>query len=120
MTPAELRAALLTLLSSQLGTYKNASGTSMGPAVRVGEPPSDWTASGLEIIIDPSLNFDNRGLHQHTAIVTEIPVRVIPRGADGTLAVTRITQRFNATNPTQVPANERLGILTQYTLHIRS
>jgi len=120
VTPQELRAALATLLADLLGTYKTPQGTTV-PACRVGDPPPDWTATGVEVIVDPALEFDNRPLHQHTAVITEIPVRVVQHGTGSPSAVAaRIAQRFNATNPTQVPANERLGILAQYTLRVRS
>lgn len=121
MTPAQLRTALAALLASQLGTYKTGNGTSMGAAIRVGNPPSDWVATGLEVIIDPSPEYANEPLHQHTAVATETVVRVIPRDS-GTaqVAVTRICQRFETTNPLTIPANEALGILTQYTLRIKA
>lgn len=119
MTPRQLTDLLAEVLSDLLGTYKRPDGGTQA-AIFLGEPPSDWNATGLEVRVDPSVEFDNRSLHQHTAIVTEIPVRVIPRGGSGTEAVTRISQRFDATNPRTVPSNERLGILKTYTLQVRS
>src|SRR5690606_6750437 len=113
--------ALAALLASQLGTYKTGKGTSMGAAIRVGNPPSDWIATGLEVIIDPSPEYTNEPLHQRTAVVTETPIRVIPRGSGtGQAAVTRTCQRFETTNPLAITANEALGILTQYTLRIKA
>lgn len=121
MTPAQLVTILKTLLSDVLGTYTSSGGTSLGSACRVGEPPADQQVTGLEVIVDVSPEFDNEPLHAHTAIGLEFPVRVIPRGsASGQVAVTRICQRFQTSNPVTVPANERLGILTQYTLRVRS
>ncbi len=120
MTTAQLRAALATLLTAQLGTYTTGNGTSMGAALRVGNPPSDWTASGTEVIIDPSLDISNEPLHTRSNVNTEIPVRVIDRDGKGPAAVTRICQRFETTSPLKIPANESLGILAQYTLRIRS
>lgn len=120
MTPAELRTALATLLSAQLGTYKmpNAATT---PAIYVGEPPSDWIATGLEVRIEPLADLDVQYVHAGEGIGLEYRVVLIPRNATNALtALKRIVQRFDATSPRTVPANERLGILQQYTLTIRS
>lgn len=121
MTPVQLTAALKVLLADVLGTY-NLPGMPPLPAIYTDDPPSGWPpATGLEVIVSSSEEFTNESLHQHTAVIGEIPVRVIPRSSgSGAAAVKRICQAFDATNPTTVPGNERLGILTQYTLRVRS
>ena len=120
MTPAQLRAQLELYLSDLLGEYR-VPGLPPIPAIYVDDPPSDWVVTGLEVIVSSSEEFTNQGLHQHTAVITEIPVRVIPRASgSGAAAVKRIAQAFHTTNPTTVPGNESLGILTQYTLRVRS
>lgn len=120
MTPAELRAALATLLSTQLGTYALPNGGTT-PAIYVGEPPADWVASGLEVRIEPLADLDVQFVHSGEGIGLEYRVTLIPRNATHALtAVQRVVQRFDTTTPRTVPANERLGILTQYTLTIRS
>jgi hypothetical protein len=120
MTPTQLRAALATLLSAQLGTYKLPNGLTT-PAIYVGEPPADWIATGLEVRIEPLADLDVQFVHAGEGIGLEYRVVLIPRSATHALtAIRRVVQRFDTTPPRTVPANERLGILQQYTLTIRS
>ena len=122
MTPAELRAALVTRLSGLLGTYARP-GTSTTPAIYVGEPPSDWLATGLEARVEPHPDLDLTRVHSGTRLTREYRVRLIDRGAasaNALTAVERIAQSFDTTPPVAIPANERLGIPQQYTLTIRS
>lgn len=120
MTPAQLRTKLATLLAGQLGTYSQG-GQSRGPALVVGEPPSDYRATGLEVRIDPNGEFDNRPVHAGTSVVIEIPIRFVQHGPGSIqAAVIRACQALNATNPTSIPPNESLGILAQYTARVRS
>ena len=120
MTPAQLRAALATLLSAQLGTYKLPNGLTT-PAIYAGEPPSDWIATGLEVRIEPLADLDVAFVHSGEGIGLEYNVRLIPRTATHALtAVKRVVQRFDTTSPRTIPANERLGILQQYTITVRS
>lgn len=120
MTNAELRAALAALLTTQLGTYTRPSGSTT-PAIWVGDPPSDWVASGVEVRIDPAPEYANEALHAHTLVAHETPVRVVAHGSgDAAAVVDRICQRFETSNPVFVPPSEALGVLAQYTLRIRS
>jgi hypothetical protein len=120
VTPAQLRAAIAALLATQLGTFKLPNGTTT-PAVYVGDPPPDWIATGLEVRIEPLAEFDVTPTHAGEGIALEYRVALIPRSATNVVtAVRRLVQRFNTTAPRVVPANERLGILQQYTLTIRS
>jgi hypothetical protein len=120
VTPTQLRAALAALLATQLGTFKLPNGTTT-PAIYVGEPPSDWIATGLEVRIEPLADLDVQYVHSGAGIGLEYRVTLIPRNALHALAaVRRVVQRFDTTTPRTVPANERLGILQQYTLTIRS
>lgn len=122
MTPAQLQTKLTALLANQLGTYRRSNGSTL-PAVRFGEPDEKWTCSGLEVMIEAAPEYDNAQLHASTAVVHEWVVRFIPHDADMPkvrLAVDRVCQAFNASNPTTVPKNQVLGIETQYALRIRS
>lgn len=120
MTPAELRTRLLALLTTQLGIYTLPSGATT-PALYVGEPPSDWIPSGLEVRVEPLAGFDVAFVHSGEGIGLEYEVRFIPRDATSAVtAVKRVVQAFDTTTPRTIPANERLGVLQQYTLTIRS
>lgn len=120
MTPAQLRAALLALLTNQLGVYTLPGGATL-PAIYVGEPDSDWIATGLEVRIEPLADLDLAFVHSGVGIGLEYNVRLIPRNATHALAaVQRVVQAFDTSTPRTVPANETLGVLQQYTLTIRS
>lgn len=121
MTPQQLAAQLELVLSDDLGTYTaGKEKLPRGPAIFVGHPPSDYRATGLEVIVDPNGEFDNRSLHTSTLVVTEIPVRFIQHGPDPIrAAVIRACQALNLTNPTSIPPNEQLGILAQYVARAR-
>lgn len=123
MTPAALRTALAALLADVLGTYTEGS-TSRGPAITVGEPKASWRAAGLEVRIEPAPEFANEPLHTHTAIATEVPVRLVAHGPGAitatVTAVTRLSQAYLTSNPAFIPANESLDIPAQYTLRVRS
>jgi len=123
VTPVALRTALAVLLADVLGTYAEGS-TSRGPAITVGEPKASWRATGLEVRIEPAPNFENEPLHTHTAIVTELSVRLVAHGSAAisktVTAVTRLTQAYLTTSPTFVPANESLDFPAQYVLRVRS
>jgi hypothetical protein len=120
VTPAQLRARLLTLLAAQLGTYKTTNGSTT-PAIYVGEPPSDWRATGLEVRIEPLPELDLAFVHQGVGVGLQHRVTLIPRNAThASTAVQRVVRAFDTTTPRTIPANEALGVLQQYTLTIRS
>ena len=112
MTPQELRAALATLLEDLLGTHKTKEGTTF-PACRVGGPPGDWTATGLEVIVEREPDQSNRPLQggEHNLSET-LTVHLTAHGSGSpAAAVRRIARRYPDASVTRVPANERLGIL---------
>lgn len=121
MTAAELKTYLTSLLAGQLGTYSTGA-----PAIHVGEPPSDITATGLEVRIEPIPEWDNRVVHHGVAVQVERQVRLTPHGSDPLLpgkveaAVRRIVTALNTSNPRTVPQNESLGILQSTTILVRS
>jgi hypothetical protein len=120
MTPATLRAALATLLAAQLGTYRLPNGTTT-PAIYVGNPPSDWVATGLEVIIEPVPDLALSRVHAGVGVGREFRVTLIPRSATTVqAAVERIVRAYETSTPRLVPTNERLGITQQVTLTIRS
>jgi len=124
VTPTTLRSALAALLAGQLGTYTTPSSSNPPAALYVGNPPSDWRATGLEVIISATPEFATEPLHQHTSVGTEVPVRFVAHGeaaqAALTTAVTRVSQRFLTSNPQPMPPNESLGIPAQVILRVRS
>ena len=112
MTPAELAAALRTFLGDLLGTHKTKEGTTF-PACRVGDPPPDWTAEGLEVIVEREPDQSNRPLQggEHNLAET-LTVHLTAHGSGSpAAAVRRIVRRYPDASVTRVPANERLGIL---------
>lgn len=119
MTPAALRTALAGLLSDQLGTYTLPNDATVD-AIYVGEPPSDWTASGLEVVIAIDPDFANTPLQngEHNLAETNL-VRLVQHGS-GSLAaaVRRVARRFPNCSVRDVPSNERLGILNQSVITI--
>jgi hypothetical protein len=120
MTATELRDDLATRLSDVLGTYTWPNGQSRA-AINLGRPPSDATAHGVEVLVETVPEYDNRALHQHTAIVREHTVRVIAHGSgDAATVVERICQAYDATNPTQVPALESLGVIAHVVVRVRA
>ena len=112
MTPQELRAALATLLADLLGTHTTKEGTTF-PACRVGDPPADWTAEGLEAIVEREPDQANTPLQAGEFTLREtLTVRLIAHGSGSpAAAVRRVVRRFPDAAVTRVPANERLGIL---------
>lgn len=121
MTPAQLRTRLAALLSAQLGTFRRPNGATE-PAVYVGEPPHTWTASGLEVRIEPIPEYELSRVHRGLGITREYQVRFIPHEGTTTTqaAVERVLHAFDTTNPSVIPQNEALGILQQLVLRVRS
>jgi hypothetical protein len=108
------------LLASQLGSYALPNGSTT-PAIYAGEPPADWRASGLEVRIEPMPDIALTRVHTGVGLEREFRVTLIPRDtATAQVAVEKIAQAYETTTPRTVPSNERLGILTQYSLLIRS
>lgn len=121
MTPAQLFAALSTLLSDVLGTYKEGSVT-RGKAIRVGEPPADYRASGLEVRITPDPDFANTPLQGNESNLAEtLIVRVVahaPGPSKVSQAVRRIVRSYSDASVATIPANEGLSILHQVVIRI--
>lgn len=122
MTPAQAKTALAALLADQLGAYTWPNGSSRA-AINLGEPPSDATASGLEVIVDDTPEYALRGRHNGTLVNREVVVRFIPHNATATTvsaAVERVAAAYWTSSPVTIPASEQLGIGKQYTLRILS
>jgi hypothetical protein len=118
MTAQALRAKLAALLTAQLGTYTTPSGTT--PAVWIGDPPTDWTVTGLEAIIEPDPDLDNIPLKgQHSAVLAARTVRLALHGP-GYLepAARRVLQAFPDAAVTRIPAVLQHGILSQVRIDI--
>lgn len=120
MTPATLRAALAILLTDQLGTYTSPDGSTR-PAIYAGDPPSDWSATGLEVRIEPLPELRVTRAHAAVGLTRDFHLYLIPRdSAHAQAALERLVQAYETTQPVTVPAIEGLGILQQYSVHIRS
>lgn len=120
MTPAQLRAALASMLSDLLGTFTTPTGTVL-PAIWVGEPPSDYTVTGLEARISSVPDFDATALQGDESNLAETHlVRLVAHEttAKMTSAVRRIVRSHGDASVTTVPANERLSILAQVVIRI--
>lgn len=121
MTPAQLRSRLVALLADQLGTYKPPGTSTTFPAIYVGEPPSDWTASGLEARIGPVPDFHNTPLQNAEHNLEEtLLVRLVqhPGSNNLTTATRRVARAFTDAATTRIDGNEELGILDQVTIRI--
>lgn len=120
MTLAQLHAALKSLLTSYLGTYKRPKGNDIA-AIWSGEPPSSYKASGLECRIKAIPNKTKTDLHSGVAITDRYRVRLVEHGNDPVklnAALEAVMHRFETSNPTHVDANERLDLLEQVSLDI--
>ena len=121
MTPAQLRAALATLLADVLGTYSVPNVPGATPAIRVGNPPSDWTVTGVEAIIGTTPDMDNTPLYgaEHNLAETHL-VRLVQHGTPGKLsqATRRVVRAYSDSTVTRIDGNERLGILDQVIIRI--
>jgi len=119
VTPVQLTAALKALLVNLLGTYA-APGLPSTSAIYLGNPPSDWTATGLEVIVSLDPDFDNTALYgpesnlEQTHIVRLVAHGPVPLAP----AVTRIVRKYSGASTATVPGNERLGILNQIIIRI--
>lgn len=119
MTTAELRTILAASLSALLGTYTDKDGSTF-PAIYVGNPPSAWTPSGLEVRISIVPDLDQTPAYVTGAVMETHRVRLVSHGApDNTLAALRkILSRWPTAQARSIDANEALGILAQHTITI--
>ncbi len=121
MTPAALRTTLTGMLSDILGVYQQPNGSST-PAIWAGEPPSDWTAQGLEVRLPIVPNLDQQPAYHTGFVSAEYPVRVVSHGepASHETAVRRILSRWADATATTIPADEGLGVLAQTIITIKT
>jgi hypothetical protein len=115
MNVGQLRQLLTALLRPYLGTFNNGQ-----PAIYVGEPPASWTAQGLECNIPYLPEITQVPAYQTGAITETFSVRLISHGQPmyQRAAVRAILSRWPDAQATEVPANERLGILSQHVVTI--
>lgn len=118
MTTSELKTILSTMLTAQLGEY--ASGDWTTPAISEGEPPSAWTVTGLEVVIDVIPELRQVPAYARGAVVETHRVRIISRGAlvETHAALRRILARWPTAQARAIPPNERLGVLSQHSITI--
>lgn len=114
MNQKALRLELLTLLTDLLGEFKRP-GTSSIPAIYVGEPPSEFVASGLECNIKRLPRMNLSPLQNNEAELRRtFEVRLIEHsGTDLEKAVLVLARRFKDAEIRQIDASERLGVLSQ-------
>lgn len=114
MTAVQLRAKLAALLATDLGTYTLPAGGTT-PAIWVGNPPSDYTVSGLECVIEPDPTLDTLPSHGRAAsIASTYRVRLVHRsGGSTTAAARKLVSAFPLARVTQIGANLTLGITAQ-------
>ena len=119
MTAADLRSILATSLSGLLGTYTDKDGSTY-PAIYVGNPPSSWTATGLECRIGIVPDMDQTPAYVTGAITETHRVRLVSHGAPiNTLpALRKVLSRWSTAQAREIPPNEELGILAQHTITI--
>jgi len=119
VTAAELRTILTGSLSALLGTYSDTDGSTY-PAIYVGNPPSAWTATGLEVRISIVPDLDQTPAYVTGAITETHQVRLVSHGAPtNTLpALRKILSRWSTAQAREIPPNEELGILAQHTITI--
>lgn len=119
MTTSELRTILAAMLTSELGTYTLRDGTTTAAAITVGEPPGGATVTGMEVRIASVPEFTVTPAYQRSGVQEVYGVRVISHDAapsDILSTVRKVLSRWSTASVTEVPANERLGIL--YTANI--
>lgn len=120
MTPAQLRTILSALLTDLLGTYTFPGAATKQPAINVGQPHADITATGLECIINPDKSVDSTPLLNNEVEIHEaIHVRLVKHGSGAIgAAARRIHVRFPEAVSRTVPANVEAGILESRTIII--
>ena len=118
-TVAELRAILAAMLADLLGDYTTPSGHTL-PAIRVGDPPSDYRVSGLECRIAKVPTVDQVPAYQAGSLSQTHRVRLVSHGNDDNqfAALKLISSRWPDVSFQAIPANESLGILSQHTVDI--
>lgn len=120
MTPDDLQALLATMLTGLAGEYRTKTGRTY-PAVRVGEPPGTWTPHGLEVRIDAIPDLRQVPAYGRGALLETHQVRLVNHGGDPAhayAALRRILSRWPDAQARAIPANERLGVLSQHTITI--
>lgn len=124
MTPAQLQVALAALLSDLLGEYTTGEQRiPRGPAIRVGEPPSDYRATGLEVRIGGHPDMTNTPLYGTESNLAEtLLVRLVQHGNPSNLtrATRRVVRAYSDASVTRIDGSEQLGILDQVVIHIPS
>lgn len=119
MTAAELRTILAAMLADLLGDYTTKSGATLA-AIYVGDPPSDYTVSGLECRIPIVPTVTNNSAYARGFVGEVFTVRLVSHGAPSNqlAALRKIASRWADAQIAEVPANETLGILSQHTISI--
>jgi len=133
MTSTSIGAAIFALVSPYLGSYRKKDksvipafwyyGLEAFDGAPLSEnPPSEWKAEGLEVIVSGLPDLQVESYHGTTLLEATFLVTVIPHGNDlGNISETveRIAQKLQAESIALIPRNERLGISTQYQIRVR-
>jgi len=86
VTGAELRAALATMLATQIGTYTLRDASTTTPAITVGEPPDGATCTGLEVLVNDVPEFTPIAAYTTSAVQEAHRVRLVSHDADRSAA----------------------------------
>src|SRR5690606_16245158 len=98
-----------------VGTYSIPGITQSFPAFRIGDPPSSWKATGIEVILPWEEELESVPLlNSEYHSVGDIPVRVIGHGqAQINPLLRRLQRRWPHATTRYVPADEESGVLSQ-------
>jgi len=130
MTSAELATLMYPHASSFLGSYKDSAANSVKAFWYYGaygqtepEPPVDWTVTGIECRISSVADIDAPVTHGSDNR-QDFSVRLVAHSGSNLTNLQKLAKtihrKFNTDKPQFIEVNERLDILAQYILNIRS
>lgn len=115
-----LRSLLLQLLTTQLGTYTLANGTTQ-PAINVGNPPDTYKVTGLEVILPLVPDSKSQFLGEYIHRDEKWSISLIQHPGSNTIiaAADRLTRFLPACTVTHVPAYSEVGSFAQCRVSFR-
>lgn len=118
LTVQKLRDILVERVGHLVGTYTIPGSSFATPALRIGDPPSNWTVTGIEIIIPTQRDLQSVPLqHREVTWTGAIPVRVIQHAnAPMDPVIERILRRWPHATARHIPATDE--VLAQTVIHI--
>lgn len=118
LTVTSLRDMLVERVGHLVGHYTIPGSPFATPALRIGDPPSNWKVTGIEIIIPTHRDLQAMPLqHREVAWTGTIPVRVIQHAnAPVDPVIERILRRWPHAQATHIPASDE--VFAQAVIHI--